>query len=209
VVLATFNRADLISRAIESMLAQTLASWELLIIDDESSDQTVKAVWPYLRDRRIQYLRHANRGCGQSRNVGIRLATGRFLTFLDSDDAYRSTHLAIRRGFMMTHPEVALIQGGFEVVGDPFVADYDRPGQLRSLYDCVVGATFFARRELFVEMGGFSAAKQFEDTEFWRAASLRYPAASVDLPPTYLYYRQPDSLTADWLRERAQTSTTG
>lgn len=209
VILATFNRADLIDRAIDSVLSQTLASWELIVVDDESSDRTCEAVWPYLRDRRISYLRHANRGCGQSRNVGIKLSTGRFVTFLDSDDAYRPTHLAIRRGWMLTHPEISLIQGGFEVIGDEYVADFDRPGELRSLYNCVVGGTFFGRRELFVELGGFNAGRAFVDTTFWRAASLRYSVASVELPQTYLYYRQPASMTADWLRSKATASSIG
>ncbi|PZR19115.1 MAG: hypothetical protein DI538_31435, partial [Azospira oryzae] len=88
VILPTYNRAGLISRAIKSVLRQSYANWELIIIDDGSSDETARVVEQYLTDSRIKYLYKANSGAGDSRNFGLIKAKGDWITFLDSDDEF-------------------------------------------------------------------------------------------------------------------------
>jgi len=93
VVTPTYNRADRIHRAIESVLAQTHEDWEHLIVDDASTDETRSVVESY-DDDRIRYFRHeTNRRQAAARNTAIETAEGKYVAFLDSDDEWRPTKL--------------------------------------------------------------------------------------------------------------------
>lgn len=93
VVIPTYNRAELLSRAIDSVLAQTYDDFELLVVDDGSTDDTEAVVTAY-DDDRVRYLAHeTNRGANPARNTGIEAAEGEFVAFLDSDDEWRPRKL--------------------------------------------------------------------------------------------------------------------
>jgi glycosyltransferase involved in cell wall biosynthesis len=108
VVLPTYNRAHHLPQAIESVLGQTYADWELLVVDDGSTDDTETVVRGY-QDARIRYLSRENGGPGAARNTGLEAATGDYIAFLDSDDAYLPHHLATfaqQIGQAADHPAV-------------------------------------------------------------------------------------------------------
>lgn len=86
IVTPTYNRAKLLMNMVESVLKQTFTDWELIIVDDGSKDNTSEIIQPYLIDERITYIKKANSGATDTRNVGAFIAKGEFLTFLDSDD---------------------------------------------------------------------------------------------------------------------------
>lgn len=89
VIVPTYNRASLIGPAIESVINQTYTHWELIIVDDGSSDNTAEVVAGYQKgESRIVYYSQENAGSGAARNTGIRLAKGDYITFLDSDDVF-------------------------------------------------------------------------------------------------------------------------
>ena len=93
IVIPTFNRADLLKRAVESVLAHTLQDWELIVVDDASTDQT-PAVLAAICDPRLRVLRNdPNRERSASRNRGIEATTADYVCFLDSDDLYLPNHL--------------------------------------------------------------------------------------------------------------------
>jgi glycosyltransferase involved in cell wall biosynthesis len=92
VILPTYNRAHLIGKAIESMLAQTYLSWELIIVDDGSTDNT-KEVAQSFTDLRIKYIWQNNSERSAARNKGIQHSSGRYICFLDSDDYFMNDHL--------------------------------------------------------------------------------------------------------------------
>jgi len=93
VVTPTYNRADLLDDAIESVLNQKLNDLEHIIIDDGSDDDTAEIVNQF-QDSRIKYIRHKqNKGASSARNTGIESASGEFLSFLDSDDKWTKNHL--------------------------------------------------------------------------------------------------------------------
>lgn len=85
IIVPTYNRAHLVHRAIESVIRQTSANWELIIVDDGSTDDTAGAVGKFT-DHRIRYLRQENAGANKARNVGAKVAQYSYLAFLDSDD---------------------------------------------------------------------------------------------------------------------------
>ena len=94
VVIPTFNRSHLLNRAIESVLNQTRPAAEIIVVDDASSDDTSARVAEYAGVIPLVYIRlERNGGGGVARNAGIRKATGRYVAFLDSDDAWDPDHL--------------------------------------------------------------------------------------------------------------------
>lgn len=201
IVLPTFNRAHLITRAIESVLAQTFTDWELLIVDDGSSDTTREAIQDHLLDPRISYSFEVNSGPAMARNRGIASAHGEYITFIDSDDEYLPDHLQ-RRYDMLKGSDIDLLHGGMEVIGDPYVADrFDNTKRIH-IADCAVGGTFFIRRTLADALGGFQDVLYGDDADFaQRAKEQGAKVVKVDFP-TYRYYRdQPDSLCAIAERE--------
>ena len=94
VIIPTYNRANLISKAIKSVLYQTYKNWELIVIDDGSTDNTKDIVEEFQKeDNRIIYLKQKNKERSAARNNGIRNSKGDFICFLDSDDLYHKSHL--------------------------------------------------------------------------------------------------------------------
>lgn len=104
VITPAYNAARFISRAIESVLAQTFPDLELIVIDDGSTDGTPDIVRAY-RDPRIVYLRQSSAGQGPARNRGIRACSGAYVTFLDADDFYLTSKVERQVQFLRTHPQ--------------------------------------------------------------------------------------------------------
>ena len=94
VVVPTYNRADHLPVALQSVRNQTFTDWELIVVDDGSTDGTRAAVTPFLRDDRVVYHHQENRELNGARNTGTRLARGRYVCYLDDDDRYLPDHLA-------------------------------------------------------------------------------------------------------------------
>jgi glycosyltransferase involved in cell wall biosynthesis len=101
VILPTFNRADTIMRAIKSAQAQTFQDWELIVVDDGSTDGTAALINGV--DPRLVLIRQENRGFTEARNTGIRAARGDYLAFLDSDDEFLPHHLELCVTFLETY----------------------------------------------------------------------------------------------------------
>lgn len=94
IILPTYNRASMISNAIESVVSQRVKDWELIIIDDGSTDNTKEKVQKYEKlDERIKYIYQNNLERSTARNNGIKKAKNNWICFLDSDDIYHSSHL--------------------------------------------------------------------------------------------------------------------
>lgn len=85
-IIPTYNRAHTLSFSIESVLNQTNPNWELIIVDDGSTDSTSTIMEKYLADARVKYVHQKNRGVSSARNTGTEVSTGDYLIFLDSDD---------------------------------------------------------------------------------------------------------------------------
>ncbi|WP_243643896.1 glycosyltransferase family 2 protein [Paenibacillus pinisoli] len=96
IVMPTYNRAKIISGAIESIMRQPYANWELIVVDDRSTDETEAVIREWTaRDARIRYVRNERaKGPGGARNTGMLAAKGEFLAFLDSDDEWFPCHLS-------------------------------------------------------------------------------------------------------------------
>ena len=109
----TFNQSRFIARALDSLSAQSLADWELVIVDDGSTDDTGELVQPYLADARVRYERlDENCGLGAALNHALTCARAPLIAYLSSDDVYYRDHLASLAGCLDAHTEVALAYSG-------------------------------------------------------------------------------------------------
>ncbi|HTP39507.1 MAG TPA: glycosyltransferase family 2 protein [Steroidobacteraceae bacterium] len=103
IVLPTYNRRRTLLRAVHSVIAQTFQDWELIVVDDGSTDGSADLLDGL--DPRVQCLRRANAGAAAARNAGLAVAAGRYLSFLDSDDEWLPHFLALTVGFLERHPD--------------------------------------------------------------------------------------------------------
>jgi len=111
VVIPTFNSADYLAPAIQSVLAQTCQDFEIIVVDDASTDYTEEALRPYAK--RICYVRQERGGPSVARNRGILQARGELIAFLDADDVWRPTKLARQVEFLDHYPEACLVYTDF------------------------------------------------------------------------------------------------
>ncbi len=190
VILATFNRADYLKTSIDSVIVQDFKNWELIIVDDGSTDNTFEIAYHYIEQyENIKYIRHLNKKLSLSKNTGIQASVGKYIAFIDSDDTYNPDYLIKRVEFMENNPNIDLIEGGAIIIGDPYVKDKRDLSKKINLSECVIGPTFFGKREVFFQVNGFNKDVFYsEDSEFWERAELVFNVQHVDMPG-YIYYR--------------------
>ena len=104
IIMSSYNTAEYIAESIQSVLSQSYIDWELIVVDDCSTDNTDEVVKPYLSDERIIYLKNEmNSGAAVSRNRALREAKGKWIAFLDSDDLWTPDKLSKQINFMEEH----------------------------------------------------------------------------------------------------------
>ena len=187
IVLPTYQRGALIGRAIRSVLAQTFADFELVVVDDGSTDGTAAEVARF-GDPRLRYLRlDVNRGAAAARNAGIRHSAAPFLAFQDSDDEWLPTKLERHmRAFAACGPQVGVVYSDMERIRRDGSREYHRspdvtPGVLldprtRFYQVCKIGIqSTVIRRECLTAVGAFNERfPALEDLELFVRLSQRY-----------------------------------
>ena len=167
VILCTYDRAGLVERAIRSVLRQTYRRWELVLVDDGSTDGSELALAQLAKsDRRVVLISRANRGLARSRNEGLALARGQFVAFLDSDDEVLPSHLRRHVDAMLRRPELDLLLSTPGVIGPrraQYVPDVERPGKRIHISRCHSAGSLFAKRSVLIESGGFPHLEFAED----------------------------------------------
>jgi glycosyltransferase involved in cell wall biosynthesis len=197
IIIASYNRAELLKRALHSLLAQTETDWEAIIIDDGSTDDTYLQILPFLNcDNKINYQRTAHEGAAQSKNKGLYASSGKYISFLDSDDEYRPEHLQYRKSLLLENPTVKFLYGGLEIIGNQYVPDRFDYSRKIHINDCVAGGTFFIERNTLILLNGFSEVLFGEDADLFERAT----EANVEMKETnissYIYHHETmDSLT--------------
>lgn len=203
VIIIFFNAERYLVDAIESVLRQTERDFELLLVDDGSSDRGTRIALCYAQSmpNRVRYLEHeghANRGMSATRNLGIDHARGEFIAFIDADDAWRPTKLADQLEIMRRHPELGAVCGSVNYwrswgagedaivptghVQDQVVAS---PEAVLALYPLGKAAApcpsdLLLRRNLVERLGGFEAdftgsCQMYEDQAFLAKLYLHAP----------------------------------
>ncbi|MGN6531882.1 MAG: glycosyltransferase family 2 protein [Ginsengibacter sp.] len=191
VIITTFNRASLIVRALNSLLYQTDHDWEAIIIDDGSTDDTKNRVLPFLKQgKNIQFIRQKSSGATFSKNKGIFLSSGKFTTFLDSDDEYTPQHLSIRKKILEQNAKIDFLYGGVKISGNPYVPDKNNYRKLVHLSECVIGGSFFIRRELALAMNGFIEMPLGSDADLFERIIASKAIIKKVTQESYIYHRE-------------------
>lgn len=207
VVMPAYNAAAYLPRAVASVLRQTLADLELLIVDDGSSDGTVETARTWAaRDDRVRVLTQRNAGPGPARNTAFRHARGRFFAFLDSDDEWDETFLAEHVTILLARPDVDVVVGNARNRGGSRDGRPCRPrrrdGVPITLAEILADETSLFimsvfRREVIDTVGGFDPAVfTNEEYEMWIRAALAGFAFTRLTTPLGWYACRPDSLSA-------------
>jgi glycosyltransferase involved in cell wall biosynthesis len=187
VIVPLYNKKEFIARAIDSILSQSFKNFELIIVDDGSTDGSMDIVRRYT-DPRIKLIRQENQGPGAARNTGANLASGEFLAFLDADDAWHKDYLT--KGVKLLDAAgdkvAAVCSGYFEYPkGNSTEEMWRRRGIKQGIINVlpetpptfVINALAYMscwstiiRKEVFKELGGFYALRRCtygEDAYFW------------------------------------------
>jgi glycosyltransferase involved in cell wall biosynthesis len=188
VVIPVYNRPVAVRRAIDSVLAQTVKDFEIIVVDDASSDDTVASVTAYA-DPRITLIRHdRNRGGSAARNTGFRAGTARYVAFLDSDDEWLPAKLEKQlEVFERSNDDLALVYVGTERIFADGLIQRDVPRRHENLARelltvNVVGETSvgMVRRSALDAVNGFDEElPASQDMDLWLRICERFPADIV------------------------------
>lgn len=189
VIIPTYNRADLLLTSLDSVAAQTFTDYEIIIVDDGSSDDTKACV--AARNQPIRYLWQSNQGVSEARNHALRVTRSEFVAFLDSDDLWAPTFLEAGVSRLRQHPEEALVYSDF-------ISTDARGKRLRGhrktphggdVTAALFNSTFIhtsaviARSSIIRDAGGFDGRLTHnEDYDLWLRLSLRHAFGLVPEP---------------------------
>lgn len=185
IVIPTYNRANIIGQTIDTVLSQTHERWELLIVDDGSTDGTESLIGQY-KDSRIQYhpIRHSG-VIGHVRNYGIQKSRGEFIAFLDSDDLWRNDTLASQLSLFRQFPEAGFVFSNGNEFGELAVLPPDQEGQfagnvflpviLDHRFPLFV-SSWLVKREVFGKTGWIDETFRIGgDIDFFLSMAYDYP----------------------------------
>ncbi len=208
VITPTYNRADFIGEAVESVLAQTYPHFELLIVDDGSTDNTPEVLQRFNEDERVRLFRQENQGQSIARNVALAEAKGDFICFLDSDNYWPREKLEQQLRIFEQSPEVDVLYGDNVIINETGeetsrknMARHSGRIAAQMIRDnCVAMNTTMARRRCFDEMGGMSGKRRVaDDYDLWLRFSATYEFRYE--PEYWAWYRvMDDQISSDKTR---------
>lgn len=118
VIIPTYNHARFLPQAVKSVFDQTYQNFEIIVVDDGSTDNTRETAQNYSKDCRFRYIYQENRGLAASRNTGLRTVQGEYVAFLDADDVFLPRKLEIQLDWFETHPSCGMVFSGFYFMND-------------------------------------------------------------------------------------------
>ncbi|MDP6673510.1 MAG: glycosyltransferase, partial [Gammaproteobacteria bacterium] len=196
IVVPAHNAATTIKETIDSVLRQTLTDFELLIIDDGSTDDTVKIV-ANITDSRVHCFSFANEGPSAARNRGIERTTGEFVAFLDADDLWLPGKLAAQVDALRRNPDAALAFSWSDSIDEAgtFLKKGNHVPPEDSVYEQLIvwnfldnGSTPMIRRKTLSGAGAFDEGLRYgEDWDMWLRLAYRYPI--ICIPEVHVLYR--------------------
>ena len=184
VILPIYNRGDYIAEAIESVIVQTFTDFEIIVIDDGSTDGTAGVIKSF-SDSRIRYIYQSNCGRSNARNQAFSVANGQYIAFLDSDDLYLPNKLELQVRYLDTHPSVGMVYTSAYCIdkNGSLLDDSYKATVSGWIYEDVAFyvpvtitlPTVMVRYEVFDQVGGFDERmERFEDTDLWRRVSKEF-----------------------------------
>lgn len=215
VIIPSYNRADYIDEAIESVLAQSYKAIELIVVDDGSSDASYEKLKGWAERGKLTLLTHpdrANRGQSASINVGLRHAQGDYIAILDSDDMFAVSKLADQVAFLEKNPDIGMVYGQghavdangiflFKVPGEQHTESGDPNGLLLDCYMALPGGALV--RSSVMERVGFFEESFRAGQDHDMALRIMEATRTAYIPKLAFYYRKHgDSISVNGLEKR-------
>jgi len=206
VIIPAYNAMRFLPEALDSVLNQTFTDFEVLIINDGSTDSIVE--WAStIQDSRVSLISQSNKGLSGARNTGINKSTGTYLAFLDADDVWEPTKLEKQVQAFESSPELGVVDTFAAMVDEKnnhlYVAGYRYPeGNVlrKAIEESVVmcGSSPMVHRKCFETAGLFDESlRAAEDWNMWARIALHYPFKAIEEPLTR-YRQHPSSMSKDW-----------
>lgn len=212
VVMAAKNYAKFLPVAVESVIVQTFADWELVIVDDGSTDATPAAVKPYLADRRVRYVRSDKLGQSRAKNLGIHLSRGEAIAFLDADDSWKPTKL--EKQLALLRDDVGVVFCGRELIDESGALLAKQPaanpptGRVADaifVQNFVCFSSAMVRRQVFDRVGSFDPLLDLAiDYDLWQRVARHYSFNYV--PEPLVQYRTGHGNLSQKLSDRVATA---
>lgn len=189
VIIPTYNSARYLAAAVQSVIDQTWTDWELIIVDDGSTDGTADLIAAKFLDPRVRLVRQPNQGDAAARNTGIRLSTSPLLAFLDADDLWRPEKLQQQIQVLRELPDVDVVYCGIEIEtitssGDSLSRKITHPPDIQepTLYEELLNrniitgshSSVMLRRSVLESVGLFDAKYRISDIDLWIRLALRH-----------------------------------
>jgi glycosyltransferase involved in cell wall biosynthesis len=207
VILPIYNSRAFIADAIDSVLGQNAQDFELILIDDASSDGT-SAILETLSDPRVHHIRHAtNQGLVYSLNEGLQLATGEFIARMDHDDIALPERFARQLAFLEHHPNVGVVGSGYRLIDGAGVqglgyrppATHDEISWAMCFLCPMAHPTIMARRTALLAAGGYRQSAYYaEDYDLWERLSREVQFANLP-EPLLLLRKHGGNMSNVWL----------
>ncbi|MFH1622009.1 MAG: glycosyltransferase [Candidatus Omnitrophota bacterium] len=207
VIIPTYNRDKFLKKAIESVLNQTYPDFQLIVVDDGSTDSTKDLLNVYIG--KLRHIYQENKGPSAAKNTGIRNSQNQFIAFLDSDDCWHKDKLGIQLKAMQENPQYLIshtqeiwYKNGKLLNQKQKHKKYEGYIFDKCLPICALGmSTIMARRELFSEVGLFDENLPCcEDYDLWLRISARFPVLLIDTPLTLKDGGRPDQVSSIYAR---------
>jgi len=189
VIIPTYNSAQFITETLESVFAQTYKDYEVIVVDDGSTDNTKEVLKPYMS--KIRYIYKENGGPASARNVGIKNAQGEYIAFLDSDDLWLPEKLEKQVEYFKSDPDVALVFSDCISFGDEELIrkrkrKYKGDVFLHLLRENFIPTlTVIAKKKCFDEVGYFDTDKSLissEDYDMWLRIARSFKVGYIEEP---------------------------
>ena len=186
IVIPTYNRASFLKEAIDSVLSQTYRNFELIVVDDGSTDDTPKLLSSY--GEKIKVIKKANKGPSAARNRGIKAAKGGWIAFLDSDDVWKPGKLEKQVQFIKDNPEIKICQTEEIWIRNGKRVNPRKKHEMHSgwIYEqclplCIVSpSSVMIHRDVFEKVGLFDETMlACEDYDLWLRIAPHYPICLV------------------------------
>ncbi len=176
VIVPTFNHAHFLPHAVQSVLEQTFQDWEVVIVDDGSTDHTRDVVREFA-DARVRYIYQSNRGLAAARNTGLGASLGEYVALLDADDLYLPCKLRVQVDWLRSHGDHGFVAGGWNYIDEQgkLIGEYKpwlNPPLLDVkawLYNCYVNpVSVLVSKRWVQDVGGFDENfRRVEDWDLW------------------------------------------
>ncbi|BAI62003.1 putative glycosyltransferase [Methanocella paludicola SANAE] len=215
IIIPAYNQQEYIQSALSSVIDQTLKDWEAIIVNDGSTDNTDIIAQEFIKkDSRFNYIYQDNKGLSEARNTGLKLAKGKYVVFLDSDDILDTQMLELTTGYLEKHVNIDIVNGAWDQIDDNGKAISRRFGPIirkNYLYDLMLTNLFpvhslLIKKAVFDYCGFFDVAlNSHEDWDMWlRALSNGYKMGYLN--HLIAHYRiHPQSMTKN--KQRMINST--